>query len=331
MMHDTRRPATPALASLRSALGGAWRRARARMRRPDPGLAELEDSPLDPGIRLGKAERLLKQASERHAIGSPERSRYILRLIHESFSTPVLTTAYFDNLERLLQHVPGRASPGTLAVGIGSGRCGSTTLTGLLQTVPRSCCTHEVPPLIDWEPRAEQVDFHLRRFELLLRYHDFVFDASHWWLNALDRLTSAFPTCKVVGLWRDTEGCARSFAKIKGSGRGSINHWVAGGNDIWQSALWDPTYPHYPVPAGADADPDAARHNLTRRYVDEYNAAMFARAERAPERTMLVQTEEMAQASVQARMFEFLGLPGNAVSLRLNVGTTSDGRDEFWL
>ncbi len=331
MMRDIQRPATPALASLRSALGGAWRRARARILRPGPGLAELEDAPLDPAMRQEKAERLLGQPGERHALGTAERSRFILRLIHESFPTPVLAAAYFDNLERLLQRMPKRAGPGTLAVGIGSGRCGSTTLTGLLRTVPRSCCTHEVPPLIDWQPRAEQVDFHLRRFELLLRYHDFVFDASHWWLNALDRLFSAFPTCKVVGLWRDTEGCARSFAKIKGAGRGSINHWVAGDNGIWHAALWDRTYPHYPIPAGADADPDAARHHLIRRYVDEYNAAMFALVARQTDRVLLLRTEQLDDRATQQRLFDFFGLPGDTSSIRLNVGTSSDGREQYRL
>jgi len=156
-----------------------------------------------------------------------------------------------------------------------------------------------------------------------------VFDASHWWLPALDSLFRRFPTAKAIGLHRDVESCVRSFMKIKGTSWGSLNHWVAPANGVWRANFWDPTYPTYPLPADADAQPDSVKQRLIARYVEEYNAALFALRSRLPERIMLVRMEELNDPAVQNRMFDFVGLPGRVAQTALNVGTSHDGADAY--
>jgi hypothetical protein len=259
--------------------------------------------------------------------GTVERGRLILELIQDSFPTKTLASAYFENLELLLKSRQSRRTPGTILLGIGSGRSGSTSLAAVLATVEGSCCTHENPPLISWVPEAEELQFHVRRFRRLAEYFPLVADVSHWWLNVLDDVFTHFPDAKVVGVFRSLGSCASSFMKIKGFGRGSYNHWVPYGNGIWAAAQWDPTYPTYAVPENSKRDPDGAKLELITRYVSEYNDKMFSIAARMPEKVMLVRTEDLNDTAAQRTIFEFAGVRGSVAKTQLNVGTIADGRD----
>lgn len=152
-----------------------------------------------------------------------------------------------------------------------------------------------------------------------------MFDGAHWWVNVLDRLFAIFPDAKAIGLCREVEPCVRSFVSIKGSGRKTWNHWVPPANGIWQPNLWDPLYPTYPLPDYAQLDPDRAKADVVRRYINDYNRDLESLASRFPGRVMLVRTEELNRASAQQRLFEFVGLSGRPRQVRLNVGTISDG------
>ncbi len=251
--------------------------------------AGLPYDPYDDEFRRNLAEHLFRPYRDGPALGTVERGRLILDIIQDTFPTEALTRAYFENLDSLLAQRPVRRTPGTIVIGIGSGRNGSTSLAGLLSTIEGSCCTHENPPLMCWTPRAEETRFHLKRLERLAEYFPVVVDVAHWWLNAMPKLLSWFPDARVIGITRNAESCARSFLKIKGAGVGSCNHWVPFGNGIWSAERWDPTYPTYPVPDLAWEDPDGAKLQLVMRYVREYNAAVEALAMRRPTRCMALQ------------------------------------------
>ncbi len=177
-----------------------------------------------------------RPSGTRPARGRPTRSRLILDIIQDTFPTEELTKAYFENLDGLLRYRQPLQAPGRIAIGIGSGRSGSTSLAAMLATIGGSCCTRENPPLISWRPEPEEIEFHLRRFRALASYHPLVADVSHWWLNVIDPFFTAFPEARVIGTFRAVEGCAGSFMRIKGSGRGSYNRWAPYDNGIWAAA-----------------------------------------------------------------------------------------------
>jgi hypothetical protein len=266
-------------------------------------------------LRYGDKERL----------GTLARSQLILQILLRTYPTPALSAAYFENLDRLLTTRKKLPSPGRLVLGLGAGRCGSTSLTALMATIEGGCCTHENPPLIFWEPQDEQVAFHMRRFALLRQYFPLAFDAAHWWLNVMDRMFAIFPDAKVVGLCRDLEPSVQSFMHVKGRGRNSVNHWVSHDNGIWQPNNWDLVYPTYSLPDDAQADPDRAKADVIRRYVSDYNRDLESLADRFPGRVMLVQTEKLGRTSEQQRVFDFVGLPGRLTRVHLNAGTLTDG------
>lgn len=291
---------------------------------------------LDPhidAVRWRYAELLFQVNEPCSPLGTIERGHMLLSLMAMDVLIEAIESAYFANLERLLNGRERRASTGTLVLGLGSGRCGSTSLARVLAGVENVCATHENPPMLHWSPTADQLRVHVRRFRMLLDRFGLVFDSAHWWLNAADRMTEEFDGVKMIGLIRDPGDCARSFLAIKGSGRNSINHWVDHDGTFWKPALWDRFYPCYePGRFGlgqpntmSPADLASRQHRLVRTYVEDYNEGLAGLKDRVGERLLIVRTEELSERRVQDRIRDFLGIAALNLQGALNRGTTKDG------
>ena len=261
-------------------------------------------------------------------VGSVKSSRQILQIIGEGFPTPLLVDAYFTNLSACLAATTPLLSPGKLVIGLGSGRSGSTSLAARLAAVDNSCSTHENPPLLFWRPATEQIAFHLRRFAMLRSYYALVADCAHWWINLTDELVQEFPDVKFVGLVRNKYECTVSFARIKGVGRGTYNHWAEHPNSFWIPTLWDPTYPTFETPDWADRDPDLAKWGMIEKYLDLYNSKLAAAALRHPDRFLLLPTKHLDDPKYVGALYDFIGVAPSTQEhpVKLNVRSTKDGR-----
>jgi hypothetical protein len=293
---------------------------------PRKPTSPLDYDPYDKEACKARATRLLDQMRTVPSQGPVETCQRILAIIGDSYPTEALATEYFTNLEIVLGGMRRLDKPGQLVIGLGTGRCGSTSLAAMLATVPNSCCTHETPPLIFWSPEREQIDFHIRRFKMLVQHYSLVADVSHWWLNSIERIFQEFPEAKAVGLTRDTTDCALSFMRVQGFGKGSFNPWAPRGHDFWKAGHWDPTYPSYSLPAYADKRPDRAKLELITRYITEYNAKLDRLARAAPARVKLVRTEELSTEAVQSEVFQVAKAKGQLSAWRLNVKGVADGK-----
>jgi hypothetical protein len=291
--------------------------------RSSTGLAY---DPYDDEVRKDLALQLFHAHRDGPALGTSARGRLILDIIQSTFPTETLSRAYFENLDNLLGTRRVQRTHGKIVIGIGSGRNGSTSLAEMLSTIEGVCCTHENPPLMCWTPHPEELRFHVKRLQRLAGYFSVVVDVAHWWLNAIPELFTRFPDALVIAITRNAETCARSFFRIKGTGVGSCNHWVPFGNGIWSAERWDPTYPTYPVPDQAWEDPDGAKLQLMMRYVREYNAAVHALAMRWPAKFLVLETQDLSDPTAQRALYDFVGGKGAIKTVRLNVGTTKDGR-----
>jgi hypothetical protein len=282
-------------------------------------------TPYDLRARQKLADLLCDLTASKTPPGSLARSRSLLIALGQSFPTRKLADAYFENLGLLLGSRPKRADPGKIVLGIGAGRCGSTTLAAAVAKVEDACATHENPPLIFWEPVEAQVQFHIDRLRLLADYFSLVFDASHWWLNAIDRVFAQFPDSKAIALVRDTASCVKSFVHIKGKGTGTLNHWALPDNGIWMPSTGDPAYPSFSVSAALLSSLEAAKAAMIERYVTEYNDALSSLATASAGRVLLVRTEELNDPATTARISGVLGAPLTMPDASLNVGNTADG------
>lgn len=297
----------------------------ARKYLPQKLISVLEFDPYDQQARERNADALLDKMHYDHSRGALENCQRILEIMKVSYPTLKLAEKYFSNLEVVLRGMPKLEAPGQLIVGLGPGRCGSTSLAAMLATVPNSCCTHETPPQIFWQPRSEQVDFHIRRFRMLTNCYALVADVSHWWLNSIEQVFDQFPSAKVIGLIRDPAECATSFMRVQGSGKGSYNPWATPRNGVWRSGHWDPSYPSYSPPIYSDKKPDRAKLELITRYVREYNARLEQLALDAPDKVRLVRTEELGKKTIQSDIFQIAQSQGKFNSWKLNVRGLDEG------
>ena len=197
-------------------------RVRSLLRRfiPRDTAPDLDFDPYDVEMMRQNAIRLLREmrATPSQEEEPEEKCRRILSAIQSSYPTPELADEYFKNLKLAFRDKRELDASGQIVIGIGPGRCGSTSLSEMLGTISNSCCTHETPPSIFWTPLSEQVEFHIKRFRMLAKYHSVVSDVSHWWLNAIGRVWDQLPQAKVIGLVRDPDKCASSFMRIQGFG-----------------------------------------------------------------------------------------------------------------
>ncbi len=293
---------------------------------PRKSMPVLNYDPYDKEACSQIADRLLHSMCDEPEEGPLATCQRIMQIISVSYPTAKLANEYFRNLEIVLSSMRPLDAPGQLVIGVGPGRCGSTSLSAMLGTVINSCCTHESPPPVFWTPEKEQLDFHIRRFRMLTKFYSLVSDVSHWWLNSLERVCEQFTEVKTIGLIRDPEDCAMSFMRIQGFGRASYNPWVMHGNWFWTSGHWDPTYPSYEPLGYTPKNPDRAKFELISRYVEEYNERLYELARNAPDSVKLVRTEELSDDRVQMEIFRFANAHGQTSTWKLNAKGTADGR-----
>jgi hypothetical protein len=277
--------------------------------------------PYDHALGEYLANWLYEHHQHRFAAGSVERGNFLLQVLERSYPSARVTAAYLDNLTSVLSARAPRRRAGQVVLGLGAGRCGSTTLAGILHTVEAAVSTHECAPFLHWEPLSAELRFHLRRFEIFSRYVPLVADCAHWWINALDHVFDAFPDSKAIGICRDSEACVQSWMQVSAP---DVNHFVGPHNRIWRPDRWDPLYPHYDVPQQATQNPTRAKEMLVRRYIDEYNQRLRTLAKRLPDRVLLLSTDQLDLPSARVRISEFLQLQVATCPIRYNVGRDWD-------
>ena len=277
--------------------------------------------PYDHALGEYLANWIYDHHQHKFAVGSVERGNFLMQVLERSYPSPRVTAAYFENLAGVLNKRPERERPGQVILGLGAGRCGSTTLAAILHTIEGAVSTHESPPFMHWEPLPLEMQFHLRRFEMFSRYVPLIADCAHWWINSLDQIFDAFPDSKAIGICRDTDACVRSWMSVSPA---DINHFVPSHNRIWPPDRWDSLYPHYELPADARQNPTRTKEHLVRRYIEEYNQRLKILAARQPERILLLSTENLDSPSERARISEFVQLRVRTARISLNVSRDSD-------
>ena len=120
-----------------------------------------------------------------------------------------------------------------LILGLGTGRCGTTSLAELLRQAGVHC-THEMGShpqhqTIGWdepERAARAIEDILARGGAT----DIVGDVASWWLPHIPYLRALHPNIRTIALRRDAEECAASWERWLDPTR---NHWDASNRDPW--------------------------------------------------------------------------------------------------
>ena len=214
-----------------------------------------------------------------------------------------------------------RGEAGRLVMGLGTGRCGSTSLTQLLMAQKTGCFSHEHPPDLSWSLPPAGLRFHLQRFSFLAQIYELVADVGHWWLPHMDTVAKFFPDFRAVVMKRDKAETVESFVKVKnGDSKGGVNHWIDHDGSHWGKVPFDRCYPSYPVSDIREA---------IGLYWEEYYQRCEKLAERHPGQLKVFDISALKSAEGQREILEFCGFTDPVVGQRFhaNVGHYKDGED----
>jgi len=180
-----------------------------------------------------------------------------------------------------------------LVFGLGTGRCGTTSLARLLDHQPGCEVFHEYYaydlPALGGEPF---VDAFLARAAASPR--DLVGDVFSAWLYYVDRIAAACDA-RFVCMKRDRAGTVKSFDRWSGP----RNFWTQHDGREWQADVWDDCFPDFPA---------VDKKESIGLYWDDYYARAEAYAQAMPERFRIYDMGELNHDEGQRRIAAFCGL-----------------------
>ena len=137
-----------------------------------------------------------------------------------------------------------------LIISIGTGRCGSFSLSKFLSAHEYinvlhegRLASHKIRKLIKWRNDEDNL-FEWLEFLLSLDGHKFVGDTGMYYLPYIERIIDKYPEVKIIVMERNKEEVVKSYIK-KTTGR---NHWFDHDGKEWEKDdKWDPCYPKYDI------------------------------------------------------------------------------------
>ena len=137
-----------------------------------------------------------------------------------------------------------------LIISIGTGRCGSVSLSKFLSAQEYVSVLHEgrldshkIRKLIKWVNDEKNL-FEWLEFLLSLDGNKFVGDTGMYYLPYIEQIIEKYPQVKIIVMERDKEEVVKSYIK-KTTGR---NHWFDHDGKEWdKDDKWDPCYPKYDI------------------------------------------------------------------------------------
>ena len=182
-----------------------------------------------------------------------------------------------------------------LIIGIGTGRCGSASLAGILNMQMGAQITHESKPRPPWNADHAMLSFKLET--ILNREGKWVGDIGMYYLPYVREIIAMHPSVRVIYLERDEDQVVRSFL-VKTEKR---NHWMYhDGLEYRIDDVWDPLFPKFKAENKEEA---------LKAYVSSYRQAARAVIAEYPERVFFLKTEELTDPKRITELLRFIGVP----------------------
>ena len=140
-----------------------------------------------------------------------------------------------------------------MIIGLGTGRCGTLSLSRLLQKVGLKV-PHELSPVVSWEDGSAR-----NRLDLL-NNSKLDGDVAFWYLNLVEEMNEMCDKIRFVCMQRNIDETVHSYMRWT-AGR---NHWMHHLGYEWhKDYTWDQCYPKYNIDSKSQA---------CRLYCEEYHS-----------------------------------------------------------
>ncbi len=182
-----------------------------------------------------------------------------------------------------------------LVIGLGTGRCGTRTLSRLLDAQPDAQVRHELRPYLPWA--VDEALLH-QKLDILrcLPGAGLVGDVAFFYLPYVLGILAAWPDARILALRRaERETVASSLAWTR-----DRNHWMDRDGSQWRHhPTWDPCYPSF------DA---SSKEQALQRYWRTYYAAVERLCVEYPSSVRLFDVEDLNTPQGVRGILDFAGI-----------------------
>lgn len=194
-----------------------------------------------------------------------------------------------------------------LIFGLGSGRCGTHSLSELLNKQKNFEISHELGdnPVLTWDFNKECIDFYLDK--ITSRGSDSVGDVAFYLINYVDYILSIYPDSKFLCLKRNKANTVSSY-KTKTAGR---NHWQSHKGEFYRLCPWDRCYPKYKE--------DIKKEEAISLYYDDYYSLIEELIKKHPKNISLFNMEDLNDYKKVKSMLYFVGVEENNMNIKTNI------------
>jgi len=182
-----------------------------------------------------------------------------------------------------------------LIIGLGTGRCGTTSLVKLLNIQHDSNFTHEMRTnnaiVLPWEPNYNLATECIE--SILTRKETYIGDVAFYWLNYIDFIFKNYYNSidiKIIALKRNKEHTVNSFFKRSGIYNSWVNH-----NNIKRE--WDIAFPKYD---------NISKYDAISKYYDEYYKILNEKMKKYSNKIKIFKTEDLNDKLMVCEMLEYL-------------------------
>lgn len=171
--------------------------------------------------------------------------------------------------------------------GIGSGRCGTTSLSSILNNQDNANVSHELSGRLQlpWEVDERMFDIYFK--SIVNRGDQIVGDVSFYLINYIPKLIERLPDCKIVILQRDKNQTIDSMLR-KTVG---LNHWVTNPRRF---STFDKCFPKFDE-----------HHSKAERISSYYDLYYNLTSEIQHDKIFYLKTEDLNNDSKMAELFNF--------------------------
>jgi hypothetical protein len=179
--------------------------------------------------------------------------------------------------------------------GLGTGRCGTHSLTHLLNSQENSNVSHEIGgiPFLPWEP--SKGTFMHGIGTVGESGSDFVGDVAFYWLPYVHDILEIYPNAKFVVLKRDRQAVIDSYMKWTPT----RNHWKNHMGIEWIECPWDNCFPTYSL--------DLTKEEAIGKYWDDYYIRVDILKRIYPDHLLIFPTEHLNEEDKVQTMLEWCG------------------------
>jgi len=182
-----------------------------------------------------------------------------------------------------------------LVIGIGTGRCGTRSLSNVLGSQPDSSFTHEARPLLPWRFSEEAIS---KKLADLHNYEGvFIGDVASYYLPYVEYILSRDPSAKFICLKRAKQEVITSFL------RRSIdkNLWMAHDGKRWKKNDNDQCFPHYEA---------SSKREAIGLYWEEYTKEAERLSAKYPDNIRVWEMDQLLNSEKGLReALSFIGIP----------------------